>query len=131
MAEAILKSQNIPGFEVRSAGVFAQDGSEASANTVTVLKEKGIDAVHRSSMLNKELIDWTSYIFTMTTGHKHSVIQMFPEAAGKTYTLREFANHGAGNDIIDPFGGPVEIYRETFNEINEAIKQIISKLQNK
>ncbi|WP_102273607.1 low molecular weight protein arginine phosphatase [Cytobacillus massiliigabonensis] len=130
MAEAILKSRNLPGIEVKSAGVYAMDGSAASENTRKVLAENGIlfDS-HQSSMLNDELVNWTSYIITMTASHKAAVISMFPETAGKTFTLKEFAAGNSNGDIADPFGGSIEHYRQTYNEMNDMIIKMIQRLQ--
>ncbi|QOK26030.1 low molecular weight protein arginine phosphatase [Cytobacillus oceanisediminis] len=127
MAEAILKSKSLPGVEVKSAGVFAADGSEASPHTKSVLEEHGIPLEHQSSSMSKELIDWATYILTMTAGHKNTVLSMFPDAEDKTFTLKEFA--GAAGDIIDPYGGPVEIYRNTFKDLTEAIEQMLDRVK--
>lgn len=129
MAEAILRSKDIPGVEVKSAGVFAQDGSEASANTKRVLEEQGLPMDHQASMLNGTLVDWPTYILTMTTNHKDTVIRMFPNASGKTYTLREFAEETASADIIDPFGGTIEQYRTTFAELTDVITSVTNRLR--
>lgn len=128
MAEAILKSMQIPGMEVRSAGVFAIDGSDASINTRKVLEENEISHSHRSSMLTPELVEWATYILTMTSGHKQTVISMYPEAGRKTFTLKEFAGASENLDINDPFGGSIEIYRKAYEEIYENIKKITGKL---
>lgn len=130
MAEAILKSRNLPGIEVKSAGVYAADGSAASENTRKVLAENGIlfDS-HQASLLNEALVNWTSYIITMTATHKAAVISMFPDAAGKTFTLKEFAIGNSMSDIADPFGGPIEQYRHTYNEMNDMIIKMIQRLQ--
>ncbi|KON86104.1 phosphatase [Sporosarcina globispora] len=127
MAEAILKSKSLPGVEVKSAGVFAADGSDASPHTKSVLEEQGIPLQHQSSSMSEELIDWASYILTMTAGHKNTVLGMFPAAAGKTFTLKEFA--GAAGDIIDPYGGSVDIYRSTYKDLTEAIGQILDRVK--
>lgn len=127
MAEAILKSKSLPGVEVKSAGVFAADGSEASPHTKSVLEEHGIPLQHQSSSMSKELIDWATYILTMTAGNKNTVLSMFPDAEDKTFTLKEFA--GAAGDIIDPYGGPVEIYRNTFKDLTEAIEQMLDRVK--
>ncbi|MBU8881046.1 low molecular weight protein arginine phosphatase [Bacillus sp. FJAT-29790] len=129
MAEAILRSKEIPGVEVKSAGVFAVNGSDASLNTKKVLVEQGMPLDHKASMLNQSLVNWTSFILTMTAGHKATVISMFPDAAGKTFTLKEFADGNTSSDIIDPFGGPIEIYRNTFNEMKETMEKVMSRLQ--
>ncbi|WP_394138576.1 low molecular weight protein arginine phosphatase [Cytobacillus oceanisediminis] len=129
MAAAILKSKGLPGVEVKSAGVFAADGSDASAHTKKVLEEQGIQLEHKSSGMTESLADWATYILTMTSGHKGTVLAMFPGAAGKTYTLKEFAGQAGAGDIIDPYGGPVEIYRCTFEDMTETIDQILNRLK--
>jgi protein arginine phosphatase len=127
MAAALLKSKQLPGLEVKSAGVFAAEGSDASLHVKTVLKEKGIETEHRSSMLKKEDIDWATHIFAMTAGHKRLIIERFPEAKEKTFTLKEFVS-GKQGDVSDPFGGSVETYRKTRDELEKLIDHLVRKL---
>jgi protein arginine phosphatase len=127
MAAALLKNKNLPGVEVKSAGVFAMDGSDASEHAKTVLAEKGVEIAHQSSMLTKEHVEWATYILTMTEGHKQHVISRFPEAKDKTFTLKEFVL-GESGDIFDPFGGSVETYRQTREELEQLIEQLANKL---
>ncbi|HZG71112.1 MAG TPA: low molecular weight protein arginine phosphatase [Chondromyces sp.] len=126
MAEAILKHKK-RGWEVRSAGVFAADGSRASKQAEAVLAEKQIDFNHRSASLTKELVDWADYIFTMTNSHKQLVEQQFPETKEKVFTIKEFAI-GERSDVSDPFGGSVDVYRETFDELDGLIGSLIQRL---
>jgi protein arginine phosphatase len=127
MAAALLKSKQLPDLEVKSAGVFAAEGSDASLHAKTVLKEKGIETKHRSSMLKKEDIDWATHIFAMTAGHKQLIIERFPEAKEKTFTLKEFV-FGKQGDVSDPFGGSVETYRKTRDELEKLIDHLVRKL---
>ncbi|MGP7817035.1 low molecular weight protein arginine phosphatase [Niallia sp. 01092] len=128
MAEAILKNKKLKNVEVKSAGVYAMDGGAASNHAQEVLAEKGIDHHHTSSMLTKELLDWATHIFTMTTGHKNAIAAQFPSSIEKTFTLKEFATEDKKGDVIDPFGGSVEHYRKTFQELDDLILNIIKKL---
>ncbi|RLQ93503.1 low molecular weight protein arginine phosphatase [Falsibacillus albus] len=127
MAEAILRNKQNDQIEVRSAGVFAFDGSPASTNTKKVLEENNISHSHTSSLLKEEDVKWATYIFTMTSGHKATVLNMFPQAGDKTFTLNEFVD-GKGLDVADPYGGSVEIYRETFGELDKLIDKLLDKL---
>jgi protein-tyrosine-phosphatase len=129
LAESLLKNMNLPGVEVKSAGTFASNGSEASINTKMVLEEKGIPHHHKSSMLTEELVQWADHILTMTVGHKTTVIDLFPKTEVKVLTLKEFAGIDGEHDIADPYGGPVEVYRDTYEEIKEAIDTIVEKLK--
>ncbi|MFT9600656.1 low molecular weight protein arginine phosphatase [Mesobacillus sp.] len=129
MAEAILKGRQLPGVEVKSAGVYAPDGAEASVNAKIVLEENNISHDHRSSALKKENIDWATLVLTMTQSHKGLILSQYPQAADKTFTLKEFADEKGNLDVADPFGGNEQIYREAFEEIQKSIERIIDKIR--
>ena len=103
MAEALLKSMAIPGIEVRSA-VYAENGSATSTNAKKVLDEQKIPHDHQSSMLTDKLVDDAHYILTMTGGHKTAILNRFPNAHPKTFTLKEFAGLRGNEDILQPIG---------------------------
>lgn len=129
MAEAILKSKNIHGIEVKSAGVYASKGQEASTYATEILREHRIMHKHSTTPLSEEELDWATYIFTMTEGHKSIITQSFPKTLDKIFTLKEFVFDDIVNrDIMDPFGGSHEIYRETFDELQILIDNLIKKL---
>ena len=131
MAEAILKSKAIDGVEVKSAGVFAMNGSPASAHARIVLGENNIPEAHRSTMLTQAEMSWATFVFTMTEGHKATVISQYPDASNKTFTLKEFAeNNAGGKDIVDPYGGSIELYRKTFNDLHSTIEKIIARIES-
>jgi protein arginine phosphatase len=129
MAEAILKSKQLPGVEVKSAGVYAPNGMDASFNAKVVLEENKISHGHRSSTLTKEMIDWATLVLTMTRGHKGLILSQYPDAAEKTFTLKEFAEESGSLDVADPFGGNEQIYLEAFTEIQKSIERIIDKIR--
>lgn len=128
MAEAILKSKNIAGIDVKSAGVYAANGVPASQHAQRVLEEQSISHAHQSSTLTSEMVEWATYIFTMTDSHKEAVVGMFPGAKGKTFTLKEYAGNEVERDIIDPFGGSLEMYRKTYLDIYENIEKMVKKI---
>ncbi|PKR83219.1 low molecular weight protein arginine phosphatase [Heyndrickxia camelliae] len=129
MAEAILKNKKMDDIKVRSAGIFASNGSNAAENAIKVLQENNIHHQHSSKMLTKEDIQWADYIFTMTEGHKETVIYQHPQAADKTFTLKEFVyDSKVDMDVNDPYGGSLDIYRKTYMELEELIKEMMKKL---
>jgi protein arginine phosphatase len=127
MAAAILKSKELPNVEVRSAGVYAMDGLEASSNAQAVLSDNCVDHEHNSKLLDAKDVAWATHILTMTAAHKAAILGNFPESGSKTYTLMEFAGEG-GRDVFDPYGGNKEVYRQTYHELEQAIDKIIEKL---
>ncbi|WP_226527949.1 low molecular weight protein arginine phosphatase [Metabacillus niabensis] len=134
MAEALLKhGKSSDHIQVKSAGVFAVDGYQASPNAVEALREKGISSNHQSSGLTAELADWATIILTMTNQHKQSVIDYYPHVGRKTYTLTEYVSdpeEGVTQDITDPFGGPLPMYRKTLTDLEKLIEKLIVKLEN-
>jgi protein arginine phosphatase len=129
MAEAILKNKKIDGLEVKSAGIYADYGSEASVNAKKVLKDNNITHQHQSSRLTKEQLDWADLILTMTFSHKFAILQQYPETAVKLFTLKEFAGEVFDHDVTDPFGGNVDIYQGTFQELEQLIEKVIEKVK--
>lgn len=77
--------------EVRSAGVSAVEGMQISTNAAVILRDKGAIPAVTSRELSEELTEWSDLILTMTTSHKKEVIQQFPDAIDKIFTLKEFA----------------------------------------
>ncbi|MDR6999372.1 low molecular weight protein arginine phosphatase [Neobacillus niacini] len=128
MAEAILKNKNLEGIEVRSAGIFAIDGNEASAHAKKVIEENQIVHNHQSSLLTGGEVGWADLILTMTDSHKDAILINHPESAAKLFTLKEFAGETVYHDVSDPYGGNISIYRETFQELEQLIDRVIEKL---
>jgi protein arginine phosphatase len=130
MAEAILKSQNITGLEVKSAGVYASHGQPASRYAKEVLDDNQIPHNHASRLLSEEDLEWATHILTMTEGHKHAITQMFPNAQEKIFTIKEFVSTDEYNkDVFDPFGGSKEIYAQTFDELKDLVDKLIEKMK--
>lgn len=125
MAEALLGQEE--GFQVKSAGLYAVNGSPASAGAVAILREKNISINHRSQQLTQQLVDWADYIFTMTTQHKAAILTNFSNAEHKTFTLKGY--NGEDSDIQDPFGGSNEVYRSTLQELEREIEKLKNKLK--
>jgi len=108
---------------VETAGTFAGEGEPASAQSVSVMKDYGIDlSAHKSSTLTKEKIDASDLIITMTSSHRQHIGSMSAAALKKTRTLLEFTQNN-GN-ISDPFGGTEKIYSDCFSEMKEALDNL-------
>ena len=129
MAEAILKAKNYENINVRSAGIYAYEGNGMSRNAEEILLQKDIFQSHQSSQFTKSDAQWADLILTMTTAHKEVVISLVEEAAHKIFTLKEYVEMEDGADIQDPYGGSLQIYEQTYNELNEAINKLEIKLK--
>ena len=112
--------------EVCSAGIGAFDGMEPSRNSTIVMKEEGIDITQqRSAQLRPEMVEECTHIFGMARHHCEAVLAYFPEAAEKTFVLRELiVDDSLDMEVPDPIGGEEEEYRLTRNLIKEAMPSI-------
>lgn len=127
MAEAILRAKQIEGVNVKSAGIYAMPGGAMSSGTTQVLTEQNMLIHHQSSPVTIEDLQWADLILTMTNSHKRGLLQAFPQMADKAFSLKEYAINEQG-DVSDPYGGSVDVYRQTFKELSTLIDLIVKKL---
>lgn len=134
MAAALLKNE-APSLQVKSAGIYASNGSEANQNTKTVLKEDDILIDHTASTVTPELLAWADVVLTMTLSHKMLLDVHFPGNEDKTFTLIEYVGteetitDDYSVDIADPFGQSIDVYRDTKQQLQGYIFRLIEKLQ--
>jgi protein-tyrosine phosphatase len=113
------------GVLVLSAGIAANLGSAASSEGVEVLKPLGIDlSAHESQPVTEQLIKHADVIWTMTRSHRQAILDQWPEAASRTFTLSL-----DNRDIADPIGGPVEYYRKCAAQITTELEQRLRELE--
>jgi protein-tyrosine-phosphatase len=107
--------------EVRSAGVWAEEGYGASANAVTTLAARGMDlSDHRSRLLTPALLAEADLVLVMEEAHRRSLFYLAPQHLGKVYLLTETS--GKHKDVADPYGGPLEGYARTADELERLIE---------
>lgn len=135
MAEAlckrILKKRGLTDeYDCLSAGVYAFEGDSASYEAISVLKKNDLDiSGHYARTLDFDMIRNSYIILTMTRDHKRMILDVFPEAADKLYTLKEFAEYDRNDwDISDPFGLDENAYFACMSEIENAIFKILDRL---
>ncbi|MGH2682167.1 MAG: hypothetical protein ACRDIX_02915 [Actinomycetota bacterium] len=95
IAEALLESRSrqlgLP-VSVRSAGSWAHRGNPATEGAVLAAREIGIDIqVHRASPLRDHVVREADLILGLARGHRDEVVSLVPEAAPRTFTLKELA----------------------------------------
>ena len=127
MAEALasdfIKHAEIENIDVESRGINCIKGDTLSENAKIVLEKNLIFFEHESKPLTREDLD-ADYLICMTKRHKE--ILSGNGFDDKLYTVDDFAHTG---DVIDPYGGSVEVYEKTLNQLKEAIPKIISEIQ--
>ena len=132
MAEAIARrliaGRGLTGLTVASAGTSAWEGAPASDGAMLVGIERKLDlSGHRSRALSPEIVDAASLVLTMGPHHLERVEAL--GGGGKAHLLTDFAEeNSAGRAISDPFGGGLDQYRETADELERLIGRALDRL---
>ncbi len=109
---------------IESAGIQVIPRMSASKQAIEVMKDYGIDlSEHLTKQIDRELIDASNLILTMTEYHKAALL---PFAKGKVQMLSEFA--GEAEEVSDPYGGDVEVYRECAREIYQLLLKVADRI---
>jgi len=119
-------------YRALSAGLGAMDGQQPSPYAVQAVKELGIDISGlRSRMLNLDLVQQADYIFGMTHSHIDTIALLYPQAAEKTFLLREFDEtlDLFEKDITDPIGGSYEVYLNCRDQLEQGIASLLRYLE--
>lgn len=133
MAEALLKrGLEKEGFNIKSAGTIAVDGLTASLDAIEVARRyANIDiSSFLTHKLTRELTDWADLILVMDRTQKEFIKDTIPEAAGKAFLFKEYANIKDDNpDVPDPIGRPFFVYEQAYKLIEEGVKIIVKRLR--
>ena len=132
LAEAIARREAIARgrerIDVGSAGTSAWDGAPASDGSLLVALERHLDiGSHSARQLTPELVEEADLILTMGPHHLERVLALGGE--GKASLLTAYGN-GAQDPgaVADPFGGDLDTYRATFDELQREIRRVFDAL---
>lgn len=128
IAKDIFKKRKI-NIDVISRGIAVYFPSEASENSEEVVKQYGLDlSNHKAMQITKEDIESCDFIFTMTYQHREFVKKLSPESSDKVFTLKEYVKAN-GDDISDPYGGDIELYRHCAEQLHSFIDMLADLFQ--
>lgn len=112
------------GIIVASAGIAAMAGGRASSESVQAMQERGCDlSAHESQPLSDRLVRFADLILTMTRGHREAILAQWPSAADRIHLLSR-----DGNDIADPIGGPLDLYRRCADQLDAQLEAWMSEI---
>lgn len=139
LAESIarreLRRRGWKGIEVRSAGISAAPGAEASEGALGVAERHALELeTHRARRLDADLVEWADLILTMSAGHLEGLLAA--GAGDRATVITDFAEGreagGAGpgeaRPVRDPFGGADAEYEETYRELSRLVARVLDRL---
>jgi protein-tyrosine phosphatase len=112
------------GYLVTSAGLAAAYGAPASLDSVSVTAEHDIDLQgHESRPLTDQMLNQADHIYTMTRGHRNSILSIRPDLGEIVSVLSP-----DGGDVPDPIGAGLDEYKNCEQKIEQSVRQIIDQL---
>lgn len=130
MAEAIFNSlSDDSNIVANSAGLAVVPESVASDNTCTIVKEKnGVDLSDRKAVqLTEDMIEEADLILTMTYSMKDLLINLLMGDSNRIFCINEYIE--LEGEILDPYGGDIDVYEQTYNQLKNNIILLLKKLK--
>jgi protein-tyrosine phosphatase len=112
-----------------SAGVSVVTNSKTSENSAElILKNLGVDILNREAVqLTIDHIRNSELILTMTKKHSEILAKAYPEYSEKVHSINEYV--GVNGDIMDPYGGSIDVYKKTYDLLKHSIQLLFAKLK--
>jgi protein-tyrosine-phosphatase len=152
MAGALLEAR-APELRITTAGTHVVEGMPMSWRTRDAIAELGVErSMHRSHQLTDFDVDSADVVVCLAAEHVAYMRRTHPDAAAKTVTLKRLvrdlpAARGASlddrlvamhlaeaelaswEDVEDPAGGDLPIFRSCAHEISDLIDQLTPELE--
>jgi len=128
LMQRALAERGVDGIVVSSAGTGAWDGAPVSEGAYLVGLEQGLDlSGHRARLLTRDVVEQASLILTMARHHRARVDELGGE--GRVFVLGEYARReGDAAEVSDPFGGDLNVYRDTCIELTALVTTAVERL---
>ncbi len=126
IARRLVSDRSIADVTVASAGTSAWPDAPASDGALLVALEQGIDlGDHRARQLAAEIVSSADVILAMGPHHLDRAEAL--GGVGKSWLLTDFAG-SAPRPVSDPFGGDLDVYRATFDELEREIAAVLDRI---
>jgi len=84
-------------------------------------------SAHRAQLLTRELVRSADLILTMSGHHRARVAELGGE--DKVHVLGEYAGRDESRaEVSDPFGSDLASYRQTYDELQDLIGGVVSRV---
>jgi len=134
MAEAIarrlIETRGLKDVDVASAGTAAWDGAPASEGAYLIALEHGLDlSAHRARQVTADHVADADLILGMSPHHVERAVSL--GGRNKSFMLGEYAGRPAATaQVEDPFGGDLEEYRRTYEQLEQLLSAAVGRLAN-
>ena len=118
--------------EVRSAGTNTVNGLAASDFAQKVVAEFGGTITdHVTKEITLDLIRWADLILVMGYKQYQTVLEFMPDAAAKTFLLKEYKRRSKYNEVSDPVGKDLAAYRDCALGMYPSLKFVARDIEKR
>lgn len=129
IARRIVSESGHDNIVVESAGTQAWEGSPATDAALLVGVERNLDlSGHRSRPLTPELVQSSDLILVMSPSQMTQVRELDPGA--NVHLLGGYGSGGRAHTIEDPFGGDLDDYRVTADELEKEVRGVVGQIKS-
>lgn len=127
MAECLLRamleaSGLADGFQVFSAGSYAQSGAPASMGAQRAMQRRGLTlAQHKSSAVTGVLLESCDLVVGLTQNHITQLHMMYPHCATPMIAFDD-------PPVSDPYGGDDAAYEQAACDIQRQLPALIKRI---
>lgn len=133
--DAIDRSSSLRGkVRCKSAGTFASEDAEATAEAIEVMEENGLNLEkHRSRQFTEEMAEKFDILLAMDPIIYEQMEAIAPDYVDKMHNFLGYANgkdgdvHGEEYSVIDPFDEEMEEYRECVAQMKDACEKLCQR----
>jgi protein-tyrosine-phosphatase len=117
-ADYLSKSALKNSFTISSGGISALNGTPATVQAIQIARELGLNLMkHVAKGINGCMLNRSDLILWMTKARKFHLLHNFEHLFGKCFTLAKCAS---SQDISDPYGEDIDVYRKMAMDIRET-----------
>ena len=130
IAEAVFNSLNTDdNITSNSAGISIVPGSKVSKESAELIyRELKLDLKNRKAkQIENELLEESNLVLAMTRYGRDYLKTYYKNYKNKIFTLFEYV--GVEDEIKDPYGGTVSVYKNTYNQIKGSVSLLLSKIK--
>jgi protein-tyrosine-phosphatase len=115
---------------VGSVGTLPAEGRSPPETAQTAGRERGVDlGPHRSQLLTRARAQAAGALVCMDWQTRDRVLKSFPETARKLFLLKPFARTLHGDEIADPWGRQLSVFRTCYDEIAVGVDALLEALE--
>jgi protein-tyrosine phosphatase len=102
----------------------AATGAPAASEAIDLLARTGVDLrTHASQPLTDSLLDQADHVFTMTRGHRESILALRPDVADRVHLISPDKT-----DVADPIGGGLSDYQVCKEQLERYVRALVHGL---